>query len=227
MTLGDILKQYREDNKISMDEFSKRSSLSKGYISMLENNTNPRNNKPIAPTLPTIKKIAIGMNMDLDSLFKILDGEQEISLVAENKSTDFINLPNIYPIELRKYPLLGEIACGEPIFCNEDRESYIISGTGLDADFCLKAHGDSMINARILDGDVVFIRRQEEVENGEIAAVIIDNEALLKRVYYDPDNGIITLVSENPAYPPKTYSGETLNHIRVLGKAIAFQSDVL
>lgn len=80
MTLGDILKQYREKHNISMDEFSKRSSLSKGYISMLENNINPRNNKPIAPTLPTIRKIAQGMNVDTDILLKALDDNQEISL---------------------------------------------------------------------------------------------------------------------------------------------------
>ena len=80
MTLGDILKQYREKHNISMDEFSKRSSLSKGYISMLENNINPRNNKPIAPTLPTIRKIALGMNTDTDILLKALDDNQEISL---------------------------------------------------------------------------------------------------------------------------------------------------
>lgn len=84
MTLGDILKQYRDDNKISMDEFSRRSSLSKGYISMLENNINPRNNKPIAPTLPTIQKIATGMNTDVDTLLKAIDQNQEISLVDES-----------------------------------------------------------------------------------------------------------------------------------------------
>lgn len=226
MTLGDILKQYREDNKISMDEFSKKSSLSKGYISMLENNTNPRNNKPIAPTLPTIKKIASGMNMDVDSLLKLLDGEQEISLEDENKSADFINISNVFPIELKKYPLLGEIACGEPIFCNEDRESYVISGTDIDADFCLKAHGDSMINARILDGDIVFIKKQETVENGEIAAVIIDNEATLKRINYYPEQNMIILKPENPRYSDIILQNETLNHVRILGKAVAFQSDV-
>lgn len=80
MTLGDILKKYREDNNISMDEFSQLSSLSKGYISMLENNINPRNNKPIAPTLPTIKKISNGMGIDVDTLLKMLDSDQEISL---------------------------------------------------------------------------------------------------------------------------------------------------
>lgn len=85
MTLGDILKQYRTENNISMDEFVKKSSLSKGYISMLENNINPRNNKPIAPTLPTIRKVAIGMNMDVDSLLKKLDDNQEISLQDDHQ----------------------------------------------------------------------------------------------------------------------------------------------
>lgn len=86
MTLGDILKKYREDNSISMDEFSKLSSISKGYISMLENNINPRNDKPIAPTLPTIKKIANGMNMDVDTLLRLMDGEQKVSLQNEPES---------------------------------------------------------------------------------------------------------------------------------------------
>jgi repressor LexA len=226
MTLGDIIKQYREDNKMSMEDFSKKSTLSKGYISMLENNINPRNNKPIAPTLPSIKKIALGMNTDLDSLLKILDSEQEISLEDENKSTDFINILNVFPIELKKFPLLGEIACGEPMFCNEDRESYILSGTGIDADFCLRAHGDSMINARILDGDIVFIKRQEEVENGEIAAVIIDNEATLKRINYYPEQNMIILKPENSQYSDIILQNESLNQVRILGKAVAFQSDV-
>ena len=83
-----------------------------------------------------------------------------------------------------------------------------------------------MINARILDGDIVFIRKTDEIENGNIYAVGIDDEVLLKRIYYDKDNDIFQLVSENPAYPPKIITGEKLNHIVILGKAVAFQSDV-
>ena len=132
----------------------------------------------------------------------------------------------VFPIHLKKFPLLGEIACGEPIFANEDRESYIMAGTDIKADFCLKARGDSMINARILDGDIVFIRKTDEIENGNIYAVGIDDEVLLKRIYYDKDNDIFQLVSENPACPPKIITGEKLNHIVILGKAVAFQSDV-
>ena len=135
-------------------------------------------------------------------------------------------IKNIFPVEKHKIPLLGEIACGQPIFADEDRESYIEIGTDIHADFCLKAHGDSMINARILDGDIVFIRKQEMVENGEIAAVIIDDEATLKRVYYEKDKGKLVLQAENSAYAPLIYIGDELNSIRILGKAIAFQSDV-
>ena len=133
---------------------------------------------------------------------------------------------NIFPIATKKIPLLGEIACGEPIFAAEDRESYVLAGADINADFCLKAHGDSMINARIMDGDIVFIREQPSVENGEIAAVIIDDEATLKRVSYNKEKQILILKPENTAYADLIYTGEELNSIRILGKAVAFQSDV-
>ncbi len=133
---------------------------------------------------------------------------------------------NIFKIEKHKIPLLGEIACGQPIFASEDRESYVEVGTDIHADFCLKAKGDSMINARILDGDIVFIRQQPMVENGEIAAVIINDEATLKRVYYNQGEGKLMLQAENPAFAPLMYVGEELNSVRILGKAVAFQSDV-
>ena len=142
------------------------------------------------------------------------------------EKTDMI-FDNIFPVSIKKFPLLGEIACGEPIFVNEDRESYVLSGTDINADFCLKAKGDSMIGARIFDGDVVFIKKTEIVENGEIAAIVIDDEIILKRFYYFPDESLLTLQSENPKYPPKNYTNEQLDHIRVLGKAVAFQSDII
>ena len=153
----------------------------------------------------------------------------DVPMEPAKQNTTLIDLDkfdNIFPVEKHKIPLLGEIACGQPIFADEDRESYIEIGTGIHADFCLKAHGDSMINARILDGDIVFIRKQEMVENGEIAAVIIDDEATLKRVYYEKDKGKLVLQAENSAYAPLIYIGDELNSIRILGKAIAFQSDV-
>ena len=83
-----------------------------------------------------------------------------------------------------------------------------------------------MVNARLYDGDIVFIRQQSTVENGEIAAVIINNEATLKRVEYFPERNMLILKPENPKYQDLVYLGEELNQIRIIGKAVAFQSDV-
>lgn len=131
---------------------------------------------------------------------------------------------NIKPIKLKRFPMLGEIACGKPIFADEDREHYIMADMDIDANFCLTAKGDSMINARIFNGDIVFIKEMPIVENGDIAAVIIDDEATLKRVYYYPDQGKLVLNPENPTHAPLVYVGEELNSIRILGRAVYFMS---
>lgn len=83
MTLGDIIRNYRENNNITLGEFANACSLSKGYISMLENNINPRNNKPISPTLPSMAKVASGMGIDLDTLLKMLDKKQPVQLISD------------------------------------------------------------------------------------------------------------------------------------------------
>ncbi len=144
------------------------------------------------------------------------------------KEEETISLNNVYQIELKKFPMLGEIACGKPTYANEDRESYVIAGTDIKADFCLKAKGDSMINARILDGDIVFIRKQDMVENGEIAAVVVNNdsEATLKRFFYYAEKNMVILKAENSAYEDMIFTNEELDNFHVLGKAVAFQSDV-
>ena len=99
-------------------------------------------------------------------------------------------------------------------------------GENIDADFCLRAVGDSMIGARIYDSDIVFIRKQTMVENGEIAAVVIDGEATLKRVYYFPEKAKLILSPENPKYEPLVFLGAELDEIQILGRAVAFQSVV-
>lgn len=145
-----------------------------------------------------------------------------------NFNRNISSISNIFPITTHKLPMLGEIACGEPKYTNEDRESYMDAGTNIEADFCLRAKDDSMINARIHDGDIVFIRRQDIVENGEIAAVVVNNdsEATLKRFYYYQERATLILKPENPAYEDLIFQNEELNEVHVLGKAIAFQSDV-
>lgn len=125
-------------------------------------------------------------------------------------------------IQTKKFPMLGDIACGNPITANQEYETFIEANASLNADFCLTAKGDSMINARIFDGDVVFIKEQPTVNNGEIAAVVIDNDVTLKRVYLYPNR--MELRPENPTYPVLNYEGEQLDTVRILGKAVAFQS---
>lgn len=134
---------------------------------------------------------------------------------------------NIYKLDKIKLPFLGKVACGEPIFADEDRESYIMVGTDIGADFCLQCQGDSMINARIHDGDIVFVKKTDIVENGEIAVVIIDDEATLKRFFYYREQNLVILKPENPKYQDIILTGEQLNQVKVIGRAVAFQSDVI
>ena len=145
---------------------------------------------------------------------------------------DYSKISNIMSLpykEGRTVPLIGSIACGTPIFADENIEKEVMLPEDISADFCLRCKGDSMINARIYDGDIVFIRKQPMVENGEIAAVLIDemadvSEATLKRVYIYEDK--IMLIAENTAYPPMVFSNEDMNSVRIAGKAVAFLSRV-
>ena len=143
----------------------------------------------------------------------------------ETEATETVD--NIYKLDKIKLPFLGKVACGEPIFADEDRESYIMVGTDIGADFCLQCQGDSMINARIHDGDIVFVKKTDIVENGEIAVVIIDDEATLKRFFYYREQNLVILKPENPKYQDIILTGEQLTQVRVIGKAVAFQSDVI
>ncbi len=137
---------------------------------------------------------------------------------------DFSDLPaNVLPLPTtHKIPVLGTIACGVPILAVEQCTEFTDLPDCVHADFALRCKGDSMINARIFDGDMVYIQRQPIVENGEIAAVVIGDEATLKRVYYTPGSDRITLRACNPMYPDMEYSGSTLECIKILGKAVAF-----
>jgi repressor LexA len=130
------------------------------------------------------------------------------------------------PVSLRHLPMLGNVACGEPVYAEEEHEHYAVTTDHINADFCLRATGDSMVNARIFDGDILFIHRCDIVEDGEIAVVLIEDEATVKRVYYDRENSVLTLVPENPTFRTMRFCNEELEHIRILGKVVAVQYNV-
>nr|WP_259549216.1 S24 family peptidase [Heyndrickxia oleronia] len=122
-----------------------------------------------------------------------------------------------FPQQLKNSLWSEKFLCGPGVLAFEEIEGY--EETPLDwlnggEYFYLRAKGDSMVNARILDGDLLLIRRQNDVENGEIAAVAIGDEAVLKRVYKTNNN--IILQSENPNYPPIVLDDK--KNIRIIGK---------
>ena len=161
----------------------------------------------------------------LISIANFFDTSIDYLLCKTNTTAESIP-SNIVPLpKMKKAPLLGAIACGEPILAEENIEGFLAMPDNVDADFCLRCKGDSMINARIFDGDIVYIRQQPQVEDGEIAAVMIgDDEATLKRVHLFSDH--IVLEPENPQYRAKSFWDADMGNVRILGKAVAFISTV-
>ena len=204
------LRQLRTARDLSQMEFSKQIGISKSSVNMYERGERE-------PGLETLELIADYFNVDMDYLL----GKSDVV----NKSAWSSFPTNIIPLPtMRKLPLIGAIACGAPILADEHIEDYVDVPAHIHADFALTCRGDSMINARIFDGDVVYIRHQNTVDSGEIAAVLIDNEATLKRVRLFDDH--ISLEPENPQYRPLVLWGEEMNTVRILGKAVAFTSTV-
>lgn len=122
--------------------------------------------------------------------------------------------------KMKKIPLVGSIACGTPILAQQNIEKIVDVPENIRCDFSLTCHGDSMEGAGIHDRDVVYIRIQPEVENGEIAAVRIGEEATLKRVYIHSD--YIELRPENPAFESIIRRREEMNDVQIEGKAVGW-----
>lgn len=176
-------------------------------------------------TKQTIFKYENGVvtNIPLDRLERMADILNVTPAYLMGWNTESIPLPdNVTPIgRFNKVPLLGEIACGTPILAEQNITDYVDAPGHIRADYALVCHGDSMINAGIRDGDIVYIRQQDMVDNGQIAAVIIDNEeATLKRFHYDGNTVILSPANDTMA--PRSFTGEAMNSVRVLGRAVAF-----
>ena len=221
------LKELRVEAGLSQMDFSKQLSLylnnskscSKSSINMYERGERE-------PGLEILEAIADYFNVDMDYLLGKSDCKRKVVCPNVYETENIFDIPNLMPLpKTYSVPLLGEIACGDPILAEQNIIDQIpvpehIKG----ADFALTCKGDSMINARIHDGDIVYIHQQPNVENGQIAAVLIENEATLKRVRRYENK--IVLYPENPAYEPLIFTGEELENIKIIGRAIAFLSPV-
>lgn len=161
----------------------------------------------------------------LANYFGILKSDLIEEKDSKERVAEIPTATNIIPMpEAKSIPLVGKIACGTPITATENLEGYIKIPAQLEADFALVCRGDSMVGARIMDGDFVAIRQQPDVDDGDIAAVLIEDEATLKRVYKMP--GRLVLRAENPRYAPIDLSGAELDDVRILGKVVYFISEV-
>ena len=211
MTIGDKIKALRKQAGMTQTELGIRLGVKKNAVSKWECGR--------VEDIPASKIKAMALLFDVPTSYLI----DEDTTQSHSPS-----LPgNIMPVpKMKKVPLIGTIACGTPILAVEDATEYVSAPEGYGIDFALTCKGDSMINARIFDGDIVYIRQQPMVDNGQIAAVIIGEEATLKKVYYTPNSDRIVLQACNPMYNDMVYSGSELDQITFLGKAVYFFSSV-
>lgn len=170
------------------------------------------------PTPEMFGKIAMVTGCSVDFLIGISDR------IDGHYKEEAIKLPNAHNIyfvpTMNKMPMLNHTICHYPILTPQNISAYIDLPTQIRADFALVCKGDGMIGVGIHDGDVVYIRKQEDVENGQIAAVVINSEATLRRFYRIGD--VITLNAENPSFEPLVFTKKDINDLNIIGRAVGF-----
>ena len=135
----------------------------------------------------------------------------------ENNVIKHDNITVIHDVKKTRLPLIGSVAAGQPILAEEEYETYIDSPC--KADYALRVEGDSM-SPRFLDGDIVYVKAQDDVDDGQIAVVLMDDSAALKHVYHIA-NGLL-LISENSKYAPRQITFDEYDVIRILGLAVGY-----
>lgn len=201
MTMGDRIHWTRKRRGLTLEQVGKACGVSKSTVRKWEIGfiESMRADK--------VQKLADVLGTTIDYL---LDGTPDPTLYKNVEA-----LPNFYQV-----PILGDIACGAPALAEENFEGTAVLDGRVQADFALRCVGDSMINAHIFNGDLVFIKQQPDVDNGQIAAVVIDNEATLKRVYKYANR--LELRPENPLFPVLQFEGPEMANVHILGRAVAF-----
>ena len=223
MTLGEIIKEYRTEHNMSMKDFSNISGISKAYVGLLEKNVHPTTKKEIAPSIEVVNKVAKAIGKDFDFIINKMDGN--VSLGNKDSKLPDDAIPYI-PGPTVKIPLVGVVNCGTPLFAEDNIEEYIDTPaedleTG-QTYFWLRAKGNSMVNVGIHAGDLLLIRKQDDVDSGDIAVVSINGDnATLKRVI-KKENAII-LQPENPACETKFFVGEEINTIKIRGRLMKLE----
>lgn len=204
LEFGDILRQLRRERGLSQDEMAVLLGTTKQVISRYET-------KQRVPRLSVVAQFASKLGVPLS----LLTGENEEPAPEITRENG-----------VRRVPVLGGVACGEPVHNPGDGTEYVTIEEDILCDFALVAQGDSMTGDRIHSGDIVFIRKQSNVRDGEIAAVAVDNELTLKRIRRlrgaDGSVAFTQLLPSNPSYSPIDIGGEDETRaVHILGKAVA------
>lgn len=215
MTIGEIIKEYRTKYDVTMDDFAQMCGLSKGYISMLEKNENPRTKLPIMPTTKTLQAVSATLNISVSELM--------------DKLGDRIGIKNAISAEsFALVPVIGTVRAGYGGFATDENmgsesvDVRTLRGYNQEDFFYLIVKGDSM-EPRLYEGDLVLVRRQTSIDSGSYAVVTIDDdEGVVKKVEYDKNS--ITLVSQNHNYPPRKFTDEEVERVRIIGKVIESKS---
>ena len=205
MSIAENIKRIRLEHGLSQAELGKIAGVSDKAVSTWELGIK-------VPRMGAVEKMANYFGI---AKSEIVDDVQPSPAKKPTIPPGFEPMP-----KMRKIPLIGSIACGIPITAEQNIEKMVDVPESIRCDFSLTCHGDSMIDAGIHDRDIVYIRIQPEVENGEIAAVRIGDEATLKRVYYSDDT--LTLMPANPAYAPLVYAGAQLDEVQIEGRAVGW-----
>lgn len=207
MKTGELIRKLRLEKGLTQEQLGEMVGVQKSAVAKWENGK-----------VENIKRTK------LQELGKIFGVSPTIFLEVD-KAPAFVYPDNIIPIPpMKRVPIIGEIACGVPIYAEEQHGELAELPEGIKADFALIAKGDSMTGARICNGDLVFCKSTNDVDNGKIAAVVVDDSATLKRFYRYEDKEMIILKPANPDYEDLIYNGEELDQVHVLGQAVAFQS---
>lgn len=206
MTTGDRMRLRRKELGLSAEKVAERLGVSPATVYRYEKGDIEKLPGDILPTLS-----------------KILQTTPAYLMGWEESDTAPAIPPGFEPLpKMVKRPLVGSIACREPITAEENIEDYVDVPENVQCDFCLRCKGDSMIDAGIHDGDVVYIHIQPEVENGQIAAVRIDGEATLKRVFWDEQQQVLQLNPCNSSMSPMIFTGSVLETVHIEGKAVGY-----
>lgn len=208
MTFGEKLRIYRDTYELTQEQLAAKLGTSKQVISRYENNLR-------SPKLSVAVNYARILGVPSNYF---TDDEQDQLSPATTIPTGFSPLP-----ETSSVPRVGGIACGTPILAEQNIETYDDVPKAWNADFTLVCSGDSML-PRIQHGDVVAIQKTSDIENGEVAAVRIDDEATLKHLYRYPDR--LILQPTNPLYAPIVLIGEEMNRATIEGKAVGLCRDL-